>query len=42
MKLKRREDQSMDTSFLLVMRNKISMERDTEKKFGAETGGRTI
>ena len=41
MKLKN-EDQSVDTSFLLRMGNKISMEGVTETKFGAETEGRTI
>jgi hypothetical protein len=42
MKLKKKEDQSMDTSFLLRMRKKISMEGVTETKFGAETEGRII
>jgi hypothetical protein len=42
MKLKKMEDQSMDTSFLLRMRNKILMEGVTETKFGAEREGRTI
>jgi hypothetical protein len=37
MKLKKNEDQSVDTLFLLRMRNKIPMERVTETKFGAET-----
>jgi hypothetical protein len=41
MKLKK-EDQSMDTSFLLRRGNKIPMERVTETKFGAETEGMTI
>jgi hypothetical protein len=41
MKLKK-EDQSVDTSFLLSMGNKIPMEGVTEKKFRAETEGRTI
>jgi hypothetical protein len=41
-KLKKKEDQSVDTSFLLRMENKISMERVTETKFRAETEGRTI
>jgi hypothetical protein len=36
MKLKKKEDQSVDTLFLLRMRNKISMEGVTETKFGAE------
>jgi hypothetical protein len=42
MKLKRKEDQSVDTSFLLRMSNKIPMEGVTETKFRAETEGRTI
>jgi hypothetical protein len=42
MKLKKREDESVDTSFLLRMGNKIPMEGVTETKFGAETEGRTI
>jgi hypothetical protein len=42
MKLKKKEDQSFDTSFLLRMRNKILMEGVTETKFRAETEGRTI
>jgi hypothetical protein len=42
MKLKKKEDQSMDTSFLLRMGYKIPMEGVTETKFGAETKGRTI
>jgi hypothetical protein len=41
MKLKKK-DQSMDTSFLLRMGNKIPMEGVTEKKFGAEMEGRII
>jgi hypothetical protein len=36
MKLKK-EDQSVDTSFLLRMGNKIHLEGVTETKFGAET-----
>jgi hypothetical protein len=36
MKLKNNEDQSVDTSFLLKMGNKIPMEGVTETKFGAE------
>ena len=35
-KLKKKEDQSVDTSLLLRMGNKISMEGVTETKFGAE------
>jgi hypothetical protein len=42
MKLKKKEDQSVDTLILLRRENKISMERVTETKFGAETDGRTI
>jgi hypothetical protein len=42
MKLKKKEDQSVDTSFLLRMWNKIPMEGVTETKFGAESEGRTI
>jgi hypothetical protein len=42
MKLKKKEDQSMDTSFLLRMGNKIPMKGVTETKFGAETEGRII
>jgi hypothetical protein len=41
MKLKKKEDQSMDTLFLR-MGNKIPMERITETKFGAEMDGKTI
>jgi hypothetical protein len=42
MKLKKKEVQSVDTSFLLRMGNKIPMEEGTETKFGAETEGTTI
>ena len=42
MKLKKKEDQSVDTSFLLRMGNKIPMEGVTETKFGAKTEGKTI
>ena len=42
MKLKKKEDQSVDISFLLRMGNKIPKEGVTEIKFGAETEGRTI
>jgi hypothetical protein len=42
MKLKKKEDQSVDTSFLLRMGNKIPMEVVTETKFGAKTEGKTI
>jgi hypothetical protein len=41
MKLKK-DDQSVDTSFLLRMGNKIPMEGVIETMFGAETEGRTI
>jgi hypothetical protein len=42
MKLKKKEDQSVDTSFLLRMGNKIPMEGVTETKFRAEPEGMTI
>jgi hypothetical protein len=42
MKLKKKGDQSVNTSFLLRMGNKIPMEGVTETKFGAETEGTTI
>jgi hypothetical protein len=42
MKLKKKEDQSVETLFLLRMGNKIPMEGVTETKFRAETEGRTI
>jgi hypothetical protein len=42
MKRKKKEDQSVDTSFLLRMGNKIPMEGVTETKFGAEMERRTI
>jgi hypothetical protein len=41
MKLKKKEDQSVDTLFLLRMGNKILMEEVTETKFGAEPEGMT-
>ena len=41
MKLKKK-DQSVDTSFLLRMGNKIPMEGVTETKFGAETEGKAL
>jgi hypothetical protein len=41
MKLKK-EDQSVDTSFLIRMGNKMPMEGVTETKFRAEMEGRTI
>jgi hypothetical protein len=40
MKLKKKEDQSVDTLILLRRGNKIPMEGVTETKFGAETEGR--
>jgi hypothetical protein len=42
MKLKKKGDQSVDTSLLLRRGNKIPMEGVTETKFGAETEGKTI
>jgi hypothetical protein len=42
MKIKKKEDQSVDISFLLRMGNKIPMEGVTENKLGAEMDGRTI
>ena len=42
MKLKKKEDQSVDTSFLLRIGNKIPMEGVTETKYEAETEGMTI
>ena len=42
MKLKKKEDQSVDTSFLLRIGDKIPMEGVTETKFGAEPEGTTI
>jgi hypothetical protein len=39
MKLKKKEDQSVDTSFLLRMGNKIPMDGVTEIKFRAEPEG---
>jgi hypothetical protein len=40
MKLKKKEDQSMDTLVLLRKGNKITMGGDTETKYGAETEGK--
>jgi hypothetical protein len=40
MKLKKKENKSVDTSFLLRMGNKIPIEGVTETKFRAETEGR--
>jgi hypothetical protein len=42
MKLKKKEDQSVDTSILLIRGNKILMEGVTETKFRAEIEGMTI
>jgi hypothetical protein len=42
MKLKKKEDQSVDTSILFRRGNKIPMEGVTETKFRAETEGMTI
>jgi hypothetical protein len=42
MKLKKKEDQSMNTLFFLGMDNKIPLEGVTETMFGAEMEGRTI
>jgi hypothetical protein len=42
MKLKKKEDQSVDTLVLLRRGNKIPKERVTETKFGVETEGMTI
>jgi hypothetical protein len=41
-KIKKKEDQCVDTSFLLRIRNKIPMKGITETKFGAKTKGWTI
>jgi hypothetical protein len=40
MKLKKKEDQSVDTSLLLRIGNKMPMEGVTVTKFGAETEGK--
>ena len=42
MKLKMKEDQSVDTLILLRKENKIPMEGVTETKCGAETKGKAI
>jgi hypothetical protein len=42
MKLKKNEDQTVDTSFLLTMGNKITLEGVMKKNFGAEPKGMTI
>jgi hypothetical protein len=41
-KIKKKEDQRVDTSFLLRIGNKIPMEGVTETKFGAKLKGWTI
>jgi hypothetical protein len=41
-KLKKKEDQSVDTSVLLRRGNKIPMAGDIETKCGAETEGKTV
>jgi hypothetical protein len=41
-KIKKKEDQQVDTSFLFRIGNKIAMEGVTETKFGAKTKGWTI
>ena len=42
MKLKKKEDQNVDTSILLKRGNKIAMEGGTETKFRAETEGMSV
>jgi hypothetical protein len=42
MKLKKKEDQSVNTSILPRRRNKIPMKRVIETKYGAETEGTTL
>ena len=42
MKLKKKEDQSADTSILLKRGNKIAMEGVSETMFEADTEGMTI
>jgi septal ring-binding cell division protein DamX len=42
MKLKKKEDQSVDTSVLLMKGNKITVGEDTETKCGARTEGKAI
>ena len=42
MKLKKKEDQSVNTSIILRMQNNVSMEGVTETKFGAKMEGKTI
>jgi hypothetical protein len=42
MKLKKKEDQSVDTSIIFRRENKITMEGVTETNFRGETEGMTI
>jgi hypothetical protein len=42
MKIKKNEDQNVDTLSLLIIGNKTPMEGVTETKFGAEMKGWTI
>ena len=42
MKLKKKEDQRVDTSVILRRGIKITIGSDTEKKYGSETEGKTI
>ena len=42
MKLKKKEDQNVDTSFLFIMGNKIAMEGVSETKCRAETEGKAV
>ena len=42
MQLKKKEDQTVDTSVLLRRGNKMPMEGFIETKFGAEMEGKTI
>jgi hypothetical protein len=42
MKIKKNEDQPVDTSFLLRIGNKIAMKGDTAMKFGGKVKGWTI
>jgi hypothetical protein len=42
MKLKKKKDHRVDTSVFHRWRIKITMEGDTETKFGSDTEGKTI
>jgi hypothetical protein len=42
MKLKKKEDHSVDTSVLLRRQNKIPIGGNIETKFGAETEGKGV